>query len=243
MSDQSKESIPYAKLDYQKSDDIWLQNSITLRKLIGISGVLLPLLLWFFLWLYAGKISVLESISHYYYTRVDGIFTITISLIAVFLIVYKGKELIDFILSFVAGISALILVLFPTSPIISEYPTTGFTYANTILGDNPTRETVHFVAAGIFLLILATMSIFLFTKTNKSKHEMGKQKAWRNRLYKTCSIGMILAMAVIGLGALNIIDADFYNNNNLTFWMEVVAVELFGISWLVKGETIFKDKA
>ena len=32
-------------LDYKKEDDIWLQNSKTLRKVIGVLGMALPILL------------------------------------------------------------------------------------------------------------------------------------------------------------------------------------------------------
>ena len=39
-----------------------------------------------------------------------------------------------------------------------------------------------------------------------------------------------------------IISEKFYETYHLTFWMETLAVECFGIAWLIKGETLFKDK-
>jgi succinate-acetate transporter protein len=61
--------------------------------------------------------------------------------------------------------------------------------------------------------------------------------------YTECGVIMIIAMAVIFLGGFcKLIPEDFYQNHQLTFWMEALAVESFGFSWLIKGETLFKDK-
>ena len=43
-------------------------------------------------------------------------------------------------------------------------------------------------------------------------------------------------------GFCKLIPEDIYQNHQLTFWMEALAVESFGFSWLIKGETLFKDK-
>ncbi|WP_163718750.1 hypothetical protein [Mangrovibacterium lignilyticum] len=230
-------------LEYHADEDnIWLQKGITLRRLIGILGIMLPVFLWFFLWVSTNRVEELESISHYYYTRVDSIFIITISLLAIFLIIYKGPALVDFYLSLVAGICALLVVLFPTSPLSDHIPDVNMSFFNTVLSDNPTRIMVHYYSAGIFILLLATMLLFLFTKSDKPKATRGTMKIMRNRLYRVCGIGMIAAVLVMGLRGFGWIDAEFYDARNLTFWMEVVAVELFGISWLIKGETLLKDK-
>ena len=230
-------------LDYNgENQDIWLQSNVTLRKFIGILGMLLPFLLWFFLWIESGEVEVLRSISHYYYTRLDGVFIISISSLALFLIFYTGYKTIDFILSFIAGIAAFILLIFPTDSFIDFYPNPEFSFSNTVLPQNALREWLHFGAAGVFIFILAIMSIFLFTRSDKSKQQRGLRKIWRNRIYRICGFGMLLAISVIALKALGLIDLDFYKNHKLTFWMEVVALELFGISWLVKAETFLKDR-
>ena len=52
---------------------------------------------------------------------------------------------------------------------------------------------------------------------------------------------MIIALLVIFAGFLNWIPTPIYDENHLTFWMETVAIESFGFSWLVKGEALFKD--
>src|SRR5690242_2329856 len=103
------------KLDFSRSEKIGLEDQLTLRKAIGILGMALPPLLYFFLRFDTHLTVPLDSISHYYYTRVCGIFIIIVSMLAVFLIVYKGKDPIDFYLSGAAGVCALLMLLFPTS--------------------------------------------------------------------------------------------------------------------------------
>ncbi len=107
----------FFKLDYEENDTIWLSEQKTLRILVGLLGVLLPIFLYGFLLIATGHTSPLDSISHYFYTRVSSVFIIIVSLLAVFLLVYKGKASIDFYLSSIAGIFALLLLLFPTDNI------------------------------------------------------------------------------------------------------------------------------
>lgn len=84
-------------VDYKDENSIWLTNSLTLRKVIGILGMSLPLLLFLFLFLDNGLNEPLDSISHYYYTRVSGIFVSILSILGIFLIIYKGIKPIDFV--------------------------------------------------------------------------------------------------------------------------------------------------
>jgi len=99
----------FLNVDYKEDNSIWLTNSLTLRKIIGVLGMAMPLLLYAFLYFDNGMQHPLESISHYYYTRVSGIFLIILSLLAFFLIVYKGKEPVDFYISLFAGFFALLV--------------------------------------------------------------------------------------------------------------------------------------
>ena len=228
-------------LDYRRDDDIWLTNTQTLRKLIGVLGIALPVLLYVFLWITAEHTVTLESISHYYYTRANPIFIIVVSVLAIFLMVYKGREPIDFYVSFTAGLFAILLLLFPTDNIAITCCDADAAYSVTYIQDSIWRVRFHYIAAAIFLLSLNYMSLFIFTRSNKPKWERTKEKRQRNTIYKFCGILMLSALVVVLLGLLEVIPADIYTTNHLTFWMETVAIECFGISWLVKGETIFTD--
>jgi len=213
---------------------VWIKNTYKLRVIIGVLGMLLPILLWFFLYLDSGYTRPLPSISHYYYTRIVGIFMIIIGVMGIFLIIYKGGAEKDFYVSLAAGLSAMLLLLFPTNSIISHFPDSNYAYYNTVLEPSSFREGAHFLFAAVFLGCLAYMSIFIFTMSDKKKKDQTERKRLRNRIYQICGALMIVAMIII---AINPGDMD-----NLVFWMEVIAVELFGFSWLVKGEALFRDK-
>jgi formate hydrogenlyase subunit 3/multisubunit Na+/H+ antiporter MnhD subunit len=232
-------------LSFDQKNEPWLTSGYTLRKLIGVLGMALPALLWLNGVLVHDWGTPLPSLSHYYYTRAGSLFTITLSLLAVFLIVYKGPERIDFYLSFLAGVSALCVVLFPTSNLAEGCCDASHPYSVTFIPERSstdTRVAVHYVAAGIFLLSLAYMSLFLFTRSPVNVKERGRNKRLRNRIYVICGAVMVAAVLIIFTGDyLEWIPRETYEGNHLTFWMETMAVEAFGLSWLVKGEAILKD--
>jgi hypothetical protein len=240
---KSKESDLTAllKVDYDERNTIWLTNSLTLRKLIGVLGILMPLLLYVFLYLDNGLQYPLESISHYYYTRVSGIFVIILSLLGFFLIVYKGNDPIDFYISLFAGIFALLVVLFPTNNITEICCDPAKKYAITTLPASDFRMYFHYTVAALFFICLSYMCFFLFTKSNKSPIKRGSQKIIRNRIYRICAVLMFLSILVPFAGFLEIIPKIYFKTYPITFWMETLAVESFGFAWLVKGETILQD--
>lgn len=231
------------KADFSDNDHLWMTSSYTLRKTVGILGMSMPVLLYISLYLDAGLSEPLESISHYYYTRASGVFVAVLSILAIFLMIYKGKSPIDLIISLVAGIAALLVVFFPTDNLAPVCCDVTKRYAVTFLRESDVRTNFHYICAGVFLGCLAYMSFFLFTRSDKPRHERSPEKVIRNRIYRVCAVLMILAMGVMFVGGfLGVIPEDEYRAGELTFWMEVVAVEAFGFSWLIKGETLFKDK-
>jgi hypothetical protein len=231
----------FLKVDYDEDDKIWLTNSLTLRKIIGILGMVMPLLLFVFLYLDNGLLFPLESISHYYFTRVSGIFVITLSLLAVFLIVYKGKDPIDFYVSLAAGTFAFLAVLFPTNNITNECCDPSKNYAVTRLPISDFRMYFHYTAAALFFICLSYICIFLFTKSNKKPNERGSQKIIRNRIYRISGIVILISILIPFAGFLEVIPKIYFKTYPITFWAETAAVECFGFAWLVKGEAFFED--
>lgn len=220
-------------LDYaSEPDKVWLTNQETLRKLVGILGVLLPPLLYLSVRLLTDYTDPLESISHYYYTRFGSILIIVVSLLAIFLLIYKGRKLIDFILSSIAGVGALALLLLPTNNISGKAEHVAVTH----LINNELRQNIHFASAGLFLVSLAVMSIILFPRADQKVTEMKKV---RNKFYIGLGVLMLMSMLVI-IPGIWIIPETFYDDHHLTFWMETLAVEFFGISWLIKGGVFLK---
>lgn len=132
---------------YKTTGDILLTSQDTLRKTIGFSGILLPLALWLFLLVNTAAVkgspftSVLPSISHYYYSRAAGVLLIVVGLIGIFLLIYKGEEPKDFFSSSLAGIFALILLLFPTYNLIGIESGRFDKVVVTALQKNAFRET------------------------------------------------------------------------------------------------------
>lgn len=105
-------------------------------------------------------------------------------------------------------------------------------------GDNKPEDTVHYISAAIFLAILAGMSLFLFTKSGAY---ITAQKKKRNRIFKVCGIIMLAAIILIPVTGLNFIHKHI-SQFKPTAICETIALISFGISWLVKGQLIFKDK-
>jgi hypothetical protein len=70
-------------------------------------------------------------------------------------------------------------------------------------------------------------ALFLFTKSNVEKGEpLPPDKQARNWIYLVCGAGMVAALAWAAIAALS---------RKPIFWPEALALELFAVSWLVKG--------
>lgn len=237
-----KEIEKYLMLD-QKLQKFTLEKD-TFQLIVGTLGALLPVLLWLFLCVDKGTLNPLDSISHYYYTRLGGIFIIVLTLLAFFLIIYKGKDPIDFFVSFGAGISALIVLLYPTDNISSKANEICNNCAVTFLTDIPFRIKLHYISAAIFLSLLAYMSFFIFTKSDLPPEKRSNSKKKRNGIFRLCGVMIMLAISVLGLNLLfdnKWISIKTAEEINLTFWMEVIALEFFALSWFTKAGIIFKD--
>ena len=99
--------------------------------------------------------------------------------------------------------------------------------------------TVHFVSATVFFLTLAVYSFFIFTKTDPSR-PMTPEKKKRNVVYRVSGIVIVVCLAAIAI--LNLVPPGPIDQLKPVFWLETVASVAFGVSWLVKGETLLKDR-
>jgi hypothetical protein len=198
----------------------------TLRKIIGYSGLLLPFICWAFAWKYE------SSISDYYYTRSGVFFTSILTLCGAFLIAYRGEEqfeetISDNIITWIAGILIFIVAFVPT-PFSTESPCncgpTPICHCSNILG------WIHFGSAALFFLSMGYLSIFRF---RRDKNPEDRQKVVRYFIYLICGI---VIWAVLLFAGFMIFFFDV--KDHFVFWIEVVLLLSFGISWLVKGKAL-----
>ena len=206
---------------------------LTMRRLIGILGISLP-----FIVILGGLAQsdpgLQGSISGYYYTNMRDLFVGILSGVALFLLSYRGYEQIDDIVANMSGLFALGIILFPTAMYSGKVVRVGMF----LIGDN-ISEIIHLAFSALFFLALSFNSLFLFTRRHPGV--MGKEKKRRNVIYRSCGIVMILAIVCI------ILYNVFFRGTSLAainpvLILESVALFAFGVSWLVKGHTLFRDK-
>lgn len=206
-----------------------------LRKTVGWLGILLPAGLLVANFLFAHCHSIQDSISHYYYTIAGNLFTGTLCAVALFLISYRGYPGDnDYIFTTLAGLFVLGVAFFPTND------NSKGSCAILHLPDNDARRIIHYSCATVFFLLLAVISLHFFTK---SKGKKTNRKILRNKIYRTCGIFIIVFIALIALYGFFEKHLTGISKYNPVFWLEWCALLAFGISWLIKGELVLKDKS
>lgn len=212
-----------------KSENALIFSYLTLRKTIGLLGTLLPFVL------YLGAVIIFQtgmesSISSYYHTGMRDVFVGTLFVIGFFMFSYKGYDRADDIAGDLCFIFAVGTALFPVAP------------DNPVSGDARVIGYIHFAFAALLFLTLSYFSLFLFTKTDK-KQSPTRKKLQRNKVYQVCGYTMIICLVLIGIYYLlpDKVSSPMEVCNPI-FWLEAAAVVAFGISWLIKGETLLKDE-
>ncbi|MFL1011666.1 hypothetical protein [Flavisericum labens] len=215
-----------------------LTSDYRIRKLIGTLGFLLPIILPVI------KGEFLASISHYYYDRLTSqILIIILATFGLFLISYRGyvidkttEKISDDVLTNIGGFAALIVVFVPTSCFNSASTAINFLCENCdtiplpLFGHtSETFNTIHFIAAGIFILCMGYMSKYKFTRDENDPN---------NPLYKWCGNAVFVS---VGLIILFVILEKFAHvtvpfKNHYVYIFETTSILSFGLSWLVKGE-------
>lgn len=196
---------------------------MTLRKIVGLLGILLIPILVLGSFILDNTTQIQVSVSAYYHTSMRNALVGIVCGISLFLLSYHGYTKCDSLASKLAGLFALGIAFFPTSATDDK--------ADII-------SKLHYITSGIFFVILSYMSIFLFTK---SSGNMTPEKKIRNRIYRICGIIMIISVIGIPIQSIPAI------HNRIAFLkttliLETFALVSFGFSWLTKGEFLLKDK-
>jgi drug/metabolite transporter (DMT)-like permease len=210
------------------------QDAATIRHLrrgIGAIGMALPFILTIGNAVRVGRFTLLSSISSSYYTGMRDVLVGSLCAIGVFLVLYRYQGFDDR-LSTLAGVLAVVVALFPTTP---DGKKMNLTTGSTVVG------RIHAISAAALFLLLAYFCLFLFTRSDQSKPALTPRKRTRNGIYYVC--GAVI-LAAVGLAAVSMaLPMSFYRTVKPMFWCETAAVLAFGTAWLVKGDTVFTDTA
>lgn len=203
----------------------------TLRRLIGVLGLVLPVFVVFGGYV-VEQLPLRSSISAYYYTNMHDWFVGLLLLVGFFLLTYDAYPGLDRTLSVVSGVCAIGIVCFPT-----EAPANlGSRVGIFGLPDGFTSRFHYAFAASLFVS-LAVMSLFLFTRSNKGASK-GAAKRKRNLVFVICGIAMLVAL---GAGLAHVVIVGPHDDSPFILCVEAICLTAFGISWLTKGEAFFPD--
>ncbi|MEP2782349.1 MAG: DUF998 domain-containing protein [Pseudoruegeria sp.] len=208
-----------------------------MRQGLGYIGLGLPVLL-FFGGMATGQ-GVEASISHYYYTPFADVFVGALCAIGLFLIGSYGPDSVSFgILSHrkitrIGGLGAIGLALVPTH----TDKLFDCSFAQCALGMKLGSD-IHHVFAGLFFVSMAITCLLLFAEPENGEQDR-ERRLQRNRLYHGSGLIILLAMSALYTYRISPdhVKATM-DQNSYQFWIESLAVWLFGFCWLVKGGAV-----
>ena len=196
---------------------------LTMRKVVGILGMLLPIVMVVGTFLFTFQLDLRASISAYYDSVMGPAFAGILFVVGWFLFAYKGHDQRDDKAGDRACLFAMGVAIFPHQSATHAWV-----------------PWIHFASATLLFLTLAYFSYFLFTETGKDGTPTS-EKLWRNKIYRACGVGIVLFIALIGLyKALGLEDTGLAALKPVLV-LEAFALWAFGFSWFVKGETLWKD--
>lgn len=226
----------------------------TIRLMIGLITLSFPWVVWFF----ASKIT--DSISWSYHTDARDFFVGFLFVIGAFLMSYKGhkpilhtddvgkfwkwvsnfwKGAINFrirerkheedLVSWVGGVAAWITAVCPTARCVGkDCPCDPISYIHYI------GATILFSTTVYFCLVAFRTQAKAKIKKDEDSSEKGGNgpKKLRMGFYWVCGVG--IATIMLGLVVAKFTQCEIISN--ITFWAEAVALELFGIAWLIASQ-------
>ncbi|MFN8584894.1 MAG: hypothetical protein U0446_06205 [Dehalococcoidia bacterium] len=219
------------------------------RLLIGVSGAVLPFLLYFVAgWRPTNGLprwGLLGSLSAYYYTGAVAVFVGFLVALAAFLVTYRGYgnryRTVDYVMACIAAAGAVVVAFFPTDPPNGLAGADWWSLQLGVLhGAGAMAMFVSFTVFALFLFpqtqpgsgratswresVVDWLQLFVFWKPNP--RGLNGWKLVRNYIYLGCGLvmlGCLVATPLAGLAHVSII------------WFEFIAWECFAVCWLVKG--------
>jgi hypothetical protein len=206
-----------------------------MRTLVGVLGLGLPLILLlgdlFFL---RADLAARGSLSAYYHSGMRDVFVGILCVVGILLFTYKVTERNrGNALSTVAGVSAVVVALFPTH-LPAGLDETHLTPLQERLGEELVG-TVHYVFAGIFIVSLAILCYdFAIRERERSQQRYGYRARFSPEFWYRFHFG---ATGLIVAAILFIVltkSLGVFDRHSLLIGETVVTIA-FGLSWLAKG--------
>jgi hypothetical protein len=198
-----------------------------LRRLIGVLGLLLPVVLVSLDWVLFKEHPWLRgSLSAYYYSGVREVFVGILAATGIFLISYRvGEKNLNNLLTIFAGGAAIVIACFPTSTQSKEIKLTPI---QDLLHERWVTRT-HYGATIVFIVALGAMSL-VFGFQAKNDHE-GKRRMVLFGFHVACTVFIAAAGAWILIAKFAIHPSP----HRYVLIGETVSALAFGASWLMKG--------
>jgi len=227
----------------KESENKLVLSYMTLRNLIGFSGLLLPVVLILFTKSNYHSIFILPTISEYYYTNNGDILVVILSVLSVFLITYNGYTMMEKFWMVLAAVCGIGVAFCPMS---IEYAADPGSLHTTLEVPKMFGRELHMIFASLFFISISIISLHYFPKSNKPlTHNPGEKrspKEKRNIVFKICGIVMLLCVALIGIYFIWIEEIKKVTGElPVIFIFESFAVWAFAVAWLTKGQTILPD--
>ena len=229
------------------SADPLVVSYLSVRRAVGVTGLLLPLLLWPGAWLVVG-VPVQDNMSAYYHTPARDGFVGALFTMGVFLYCYRGHDWVENWSANLGSVSAMGLALFPLDA-----------------GKDPLEAQswvgcLHMAFGAALFLTLAFYSLVHFpthhlptwlwklwrreAEDEVDPHGPSAHDLERNLIYWASGLVILTSMAAMGayLVMPTWLKAHF-NAYHFLFWMEWIALWAFAAAWLTKGRAIVADLA
>jgi hypothetical protein len=223
---------PVTTIEPRPSDPVslrYVRSYLMLRLGVGVGGVALPFILVFCDGLlFDGDPFPRDSMSAYYYSGMRDLMVGAICSISVFLLAYKVAERnLDNTLSVVAGVAALAAALSPPRLPEGIDPSP----LQELVGNEVTAWT-HFLAAVVFIIALAVLSVFFGLREGTRNPQEGKlpPKFWR--AYHWVCAGLIAA-ALLWMGSYELF--SHWGPSQTLLYAQTLSLCAFGASWLLAG--------
>ncbi len=201
---------------YRSTTNDHVRSFLTMRRVVGMVGILLPLVLVAGHRLSGG--GTVHSISRYYHTEMRDLFVGGLCAMALFLFCAGGRRRSERTAIQIAAMCALGVAFFPVAAVGEAVGAVAI---------------AHYLFAFTLFVTLGACSICFFGKNRDTSSESSASLRW---VHIACGVVIFVNVALIVWHSA-FVDCD-KSQCEFVFWAETVALTAFGCSWLLEGRDI-----